>query len=124
MAGLATSFGSGAMTNSIECVEKAKAILVIGSNTTETHPVISTFLKQAVRGNGARLIVADPRQTEMTGFAELWLRHQPGTDTALALAMYLPQAPRGRQIWGRPAAMRHDYESCSSSGRRTLRCPS
>ena len=61
--------------------------MVVGSNTAETHPVIATFLKQAVVRNGARLIVVDPRQTEMTRFAELWLREQPGSDRALFTAM-------------------------------------
>jgi predicted molibdopterin-dependent oxidoreductase YjgC len=60
---------------------------VTGSNTTETHPVISNFLKRAVRQNGAKLIVIDPRQIEMTDFADLWLRQKPGTDVALWQAM-------------------------------------
>jgi predicted molibdopterin-dependent oxidoreductase YjgC len=83
VAGLQLAIGSSAMSNSIAEMQDLQCFMVIGSNTTETHPVISTFLKQAVRRTGARLIVADPRQTEMTGFAELWLRHRPGTDTAL-----------------------------------------
>jgi formate dehydrogenase alpha subunit len=83
VAGLQLAIGSSAMSNSIAEMENLECLMVIGSNTAETHPVISTFLKQAVRSKGARLIVADPRQTEMTHFAELWLRHQPGSDTAL-----------------------------------------
>ena len=58
-----------------------------GSNTTETHPVISLFLKKAVRKNGAKLIVIDPRQIELTDFATLWLRQKPGTDVAVFQAM-------------------------------------
>jgi formate dehydrogenase alpha subunit len=85
--GLQLAIGSSAMSNSIAEMKDLECFMVIGSNTAETHPVIATFLKQAVRKNGARLIVADPRQTEMTHFAELWLRHQPGTDTALFNAM-------------------------------------
>jgi formate dehydrogenase alpha subunit len=87
VAGLQLAIGSSAMSNSIAEMQGLECFMVIGSNTAETHPVISTFLKQAVRQNGARLIVADPRQTEMTQFAELWLRHQPGTDTALFTGM-------------------------------------
>jgi len=82
VAGLATVFGSGAMTNSIAEIEDADAILVIGSNTTETHPVISTFVKRAALGK-AKLIVADPRKITLTNFAEIWLRQRPGTDVAL-----------------------------------------
>jgi formate dehydrogenase alpha subunit len=87
VAGLQLAIGSSAMSNSIAEMKDLECFMVVGSNTAETHPVISTFLKQAVRQNGARLIVADPRQTEMTRFAELWLRHKPGTDTALFNAM-------------------------------------
>jgi len=81
--GLARAFGSGAMTNSIEEFRHAHCILVTGSNTSETHPIIALQIKAAVRRNGARLIVADPRKIEMTEFAWLWLRHRPGTDVAL-----------------------------------------
>ncbi len=87
VAGLQLALGSSAMSNSIAEMSNLECFMVIGSNTTETHPVISTFLKQAVERNSARLIVADPRQTEMTRFAEIWLRHRPGTDTALFNAL-------------------------------------
>ncbi len=84
MAGLATAFGSGAMTNSIEDIaEDAQAYLIIGTNTTEQHPVIGMRLRQAVRKRGAKLIVADPRKIDLTDFATLHLRHKPGTDIAL-----------------------------------------
>lgn len=82
MAGLAAKFGSGAMTNSVAEIEDAKAMLVIGSNTTENHPIIGLRMKAAVR-KGAQLIVADPREIPLTRFATLWLRHKPGTDSAL-----------------------------------------
>jgi predicted molibdopterin-dependent oxidoreductase YjgC len=87
VAGLQLAIGSSAMSNSIAEMQDLECFMVIGSNTSETHPVISTFLKQAVRKNGARMISVDPRQTEMTHFAELWLRHQPGTDPALFSGM-------------------------------------
>ena len=87
VAGLQLAIGSSAMSNAIAEMSDLECFMVIGSNTAETHPVIATFLKQAVQRNGARLIVVDPRQTEMTRFAELWLREKPGTDTALFSAM-------------------------------------
>ena len=87
VAGLQLALGSSAMSNAIAEMPDLECFMVIGSNTAETHPVIATFLKQAVERNGARLIVVDPRQTEMTHFAELWLREKPGTDTALFSAM-------------------------------------
>mgnify|MGYP005836204141 CR=1 FL=1 len=84
VAGLAISFGSGAMSNSIEDITtQSKAILVIGSNTTEQHPVIGMRIRQAVKQRGAVLIVADPRRIALTDYAAIHLRHKPGTDNAL-----------------------------------------
>jgi predicted molibdopterin-dependent oxidoreductase YjgC len=75
------------MSNSIAEMEHLDVFFVTGSNTTEAHPVISNFLKRAVRRNGARLVVIDPRKIEMTDFATLWLRQRPGTDVAVWQAM-------------------------------------
>ena len=83
MAGLAASFGSGAMTNSIAELENSDCILVIGSNTTETHPVISTFIKRAARLNNKNIIVIEPRRIDLVKHAALWLRQRPGTDIAV-----------------------------------------
>jgi len=82
VAGLATVFGSGAMTNSIPEIENHDVIFVIGSNTTETHPIIGLKMKKAVR-RGAELIVVDPRKIDLVRFSSLWLQHRPGTDVAL-----------------------------------------
>lgn len=77
------------MSNSIDDVtEQSQAIFIIGSNTTEQHPVIGMRIRQAVKQRGARLIVADPRRIEITKFATpkyggLHLRQRPGTDIAL-----------------------------------------
>lgn len=86
MAGLATVFGSGAMTNSIPEIENHDVIFVIGSNTTETHPIIGLKIKKAVR-KGAELIIADPRRIDLVRFAHIWLQHKPGTDVALLKSM-------------------------------------
>ena len=84
VAGLAMAFGSGAMSNSMDDVaEHAQAMLIIGSNTTEQHPVFGTRIRQAVLRRGAKLVVADPRKIDMTEFAMLHLRQRPGTDVAL-----------------------------------------
>lgn len=83
MTGLAAAFGSGAMTNSIEDITtQAKSYLVIGSNTTEQHPVIGMRLRQAAK-RGAKLILADPRDIPLADFAILHLKHRPGSDIAL-----------------------------------------
>lgn len=79
MAGLSASFGSGAMTNSINELLEAKAILVTGSNTTEQHPIIGGKIMRA-KENGARLIVVDPRKIQLTKFADIHLQPVCGTD--------------------------------------------
>jgi formate dehydrogenase alpha subunit len=84
VAGLATSFGSGAMSNSMRDVaNQAAAMFIIGSNTTEQHPVFGTMIRQAVIRRGVKLVVADPRRIDIVDFATLYLRHKPGTDIAL-----------------------------------------
>ncbi len=84
VAGLAMSFGSGATSNSMDDVaEQAAAMFVIGSNTTEQHPVFGTMIRQAVQRRGMKLVVADPRRIDLVDFAALHLRHKPGTDIAL-----------------------------------------
>jgi formate dehydrogenase alpha subunit len=87
VAGLAAAFGSGAMTNPISDIEKADVILIQGSNTTENHPVLSSYVKRAVTFKGAKLIVADPRRIDITRFATLWLRLKLGTDVAFINGM-------------------------------------
>jgi len=70
------------MTNSISDLEQSKCFLITGTNTTENHPVISTFIKRAVTQHGAKLILVDPRNIELAKFATVWLRQKPGTDIA------------------------------------------
>jgi formate dehydrogenase alpha subunit len=82
VAGLAAAFGSGAMTNPIGDIEKANVILITGSNTTENHPVLSSYVKRAVTQKGAKLIVVDPRRIPIVDFAAVWLRQKLGTDVA------------------------------------------
>ena len=80
--GLAATFGSGAMTNSISCMEKADCILVTGSNTTEQHPLIGTRIIENVVKNGAKLIVADNRKIRLSRLADIHVRWKNGTDVA------------------------------------------
>jgi formate dehydrogenase major subunit/formate dehydrogenase alpha subunit len=84
VAGLAASFGSGAMSNSMDDISQhAETFFVIGSNTTEQHPVFGTMLRRAVRYRGAKLIVVDPRRIDLCDFATLHLQQKPGSDIAL-----------------------------------------
>ena len=82
MAGLVTAFGSGAMTNSISEIADSTLMFVIGANPSEAHPVIAAKMRQA-RRKGAGLIVADPRRTELSAMADVWLQLKPGSDVAL-----------------------------------------
>ncbi|MCS7218542.1 MAG: formate dehydrogenase subunit alpha [Thermus sp.] len=85
-AALSRSLGGASMTNPLEDIGKTDLFLVVGSNTTETHPVIAAMIKKRVR-QGAGLIVVDPRYTGMAEAATLWLRVRPGTDLFLLNAM-------------------------------------
>jgi formate dehydrogenase (NADP+) alpha subunit len=87
VAGLAKAFGSGAMTNSIEEIRRSPCVFVIGSNTTENHPVIGILLRQAVAAGEMKLIVADPRRISLTEQAAIHLQQKSGTDVALVNAM-------------------------------------
>ncbi len=74
------------MTNSINDLMKAEVLLLIGSNTTTAHPVISMMLNKALRG-GMKLIVVDPRKTRLARRADIHLQIRGGTDVALLKAM-------------------------------------
>jgi len=86
VAGLAAAFGSGAMTNSINGIEKSNCIFIIGSNTTANHPILSRRIIRA-KEKGARLIVADPRGIQLSQFADVAIRHRLGSDVALLNGM-------------------------------------
>ncbi len=84
--GLISTFGSGAMTTSIADIDNADLYFVIGSNTTEQHPIIgSRIIKNVMMGK--KLIVADPRKIQLTNYSTVHLRHMPGTDLALLNTM-------------------------------------
>ena len=74
------------MTNSISEIRDADVLFVIGSNTTEAHPIIAMEMKRAI-GRGAVLIVADPRQIWLARHADIHLQLRPGTDVWLLNAM-------------------------------------
>ncbi|OGK04926.1 MAG: hypothetical protein A2W80_04020 [Candidatus Riflebacteria bacterium GWC2_50_8] len=86
MAGLAASFGSGAMTNDIAGVTKSDVALIIGSDTSEAHPVIAARLKRAAK-EGMKLIVIDPKRIKMADYATIYACQRPGTDVAVLNGM-------------------------------------
>jgi len=81
VAGLAKSFGSGAMTNSTPELEDADCILITGSNTTEAHPLVASRILKA-KERGAKLIVIDPRRTQIARYSDIFVRQRLGTDVA------------------------------------------
>ncbi len=85
--GALAAFGDGAMSNSIADIAKADLLLIIGSNTTECHPIIGRYVRQRVLSGNTKLIVADPRAIDLSRIAAAHLRHKPGTDVALLNAM-------------------------------------
>ena len=82
VAGLATTLGSGAMTNSMQEAAKSDIILITGSNTTWCHPVFGGMIKKAVKQNGVKLVVIDPRETDLAKIADLHVRQRGGSDVA------------------------------------------
>ena len=83
---LLEGLGSGAVSNPIMDVTKAEVVIVIGANPTVNHPVAATWIKNAVK-NGTKLVVCDPRRSEMARIAHRFLQFKPDTDVALLNAM-------------------------------------
>ena len=83
---LGEMLGYQAATNSIWELEQSECIMVVSSNMTEEQTVAAVPIKKAAR-RGAKLIVIDPRQTELTRYASIWLRPRPGSEAALIGAM-------------------------------------
>jgi formate dehydrogenase alpha subunit len=76
------SLGSGATSNSYVDYENAGCLMVVGSDSSSNHPVITVRFRRAVK-RGATLIVVNPKWTELNYYADIWLRQKPGTDVAL-----------------------------------------
>jgi formate dehydrogenase major subunit len=86
VAALLEGIGSGAVSNQVSDVLKAEVVFVIGANPTVNHPVAATWIKNAVK-KGVKLIVADPRGSELARHAAYFLQFKPDTDVALLNAM-------------------------------------
>jgi formate dehydrogenase major subunit len=82
VAGLAPTFGRGAMTNSWVDIKNANVILVMGGNPAEAHPCGFKWVIEAKVKNGARLVVVDPRFTRTAAVADVFAQLRPGTDIA------------------------------------------
>jgi formate dehydrogenase alpha subunit len=82
MAGLSESLGYGAMTNGMDAVEGADAILLVGADADDDNLIFAHRIRRAIQNNDARVILVDPRKTPMEKYANIWLRPRPGTDVA------------------------------------------
>jgi len=71
------------MTNSLREIPLTESFLVIGSNTTDNHPVIGSMIKKAVINNGKKLVVVDPRKIDLAKYADVFLQIKPGTNIAI-----------------------------------------
>ncbi|MDH3559516.1 MAG: molybdopterin-dependent oxidoreductase [Gammaproteobacteria bacterium] len=87
VAGVANTWGYGAMTNSYNDIHNSQSILIIGGNPAEAHPVSLQHIFQATERNNAPLIVIDPRFTRTAAHADLYMRIRPGTDVAVVWGM-------------------------------------
>ena len=83
---LLEGIGSGAVSNPVMDVTKAEVVFVIGANPTGNHPVAATWIKNAAK-HGAKLIVADPRGSDLSRHARYFLQNNPDTDVAMLNAM-------------------------------------
>ncbi len=86
VAALLEGIGSGAVSNQVEDVKHAEVFMVIGSNPTTNHPVAATFMKNAIK-QGKKLILLDPRKTEISRHATHFLQFNPSTDVSLLNSM-------------------------------------
>src|SRR5581483_206846 len=89
--GLKRTVGYGGDTGSIQDIEKAGLVIMVGSNTAESHPVLATRIKRSHKFRGQRMIVADLRKHEMAERADIFIRPNPSTDTVWinAVAKYI-----------------------------------
>jgi formate dehydrogenase major subunit len=87
VAGVANTWGYGAMTNSMNDIHNSKAVLLIGSNPAEAHPIALQHIFEAKEKNNAPVIVIDPRFTRTAAHADIFVRIRPGTDVPVIWGM-------------------------------------
>jgi len=87
VAGVANTWGYGAMTNSMNDIHNSKAVLLIGSNPAEAHPIALQHIFEAKEKNNAPIVVIDPRFTRTAAHADHYVRIRPGTDVPVIWGM-------------------------------------
>ncbi len=108
VAGVANTWGYGAMTNSFNDIHNSRAVILVGSNPAEAHPVAMMHILKAKEQNNAPLIVCDPRFTRTAAHADEYVRFRPGTDVALIWGILWHIFENGwedkefirRRVWG------------------------
>src|ERR1700723_538534 len=117
VAALLEGIGSGAVSNPVMDVTQASVVLLIGANPTVNHPVAATFLKNAMR-NGTKLIVMDPRRSELARTAHRFVQFNPDTDNARCLiALALMTGQIGRPGTGlHPLRGQNNVQGASDAG--------
>jgi formate dehydrogenase alpha subunit len=85
--GLWETIGCRGTTDSLDSLEQSQVILVIGADPTSSAPLVGYAIKRAVKRNGTKLLLIEPRQTKLTAWAHIWLRPRVGTDLALVNGM-------------------------------------
>jgi len=111
-AGMRAAFGTGAATNRLADIEGADLVMVVGANVTEAHPVTGARIRQAAL-RGARLVVVDPRRTELAAMADVHLQLRPGANVPLFNALACVLVEEGlvdRRFVAERVAGWEDYE--------------
>ena len=108
---LKNAVGSSAPSASSPDVRMATAFIIVGSNTTETHPVISSQVMKAKYEDGARVVVVDPRRIEMVNHADVWLRPKPGMNVAVLNAIAHVMLEEGLEDRAFIAARTENFEA-------------
>ncbi|HEX6210181.1 MAG TPA: formate dehydrogenase subunit alpha [Methylomirabilota bacterium] len=115
---LGQALGSGAMTNSMDdIVERSGSVFIVGSNTTEQHPVLGMRLRRAVKERAVPIVVADPREVPIVDAAVIHLRLRPGTDVALLNALAHVLVASGWVDRGFVASRTENFEAFAASVR-------
>ena len=87
VAALMEAIGTGAVTAPVSEIKNSDVAIVIGARPTQNHPVAATFMKNAIKKNGLKLIIMDPREQDLSKIAEKHLKFKPGKDVALLNAI-------------------------------------
>ncbi|MBA7635937.1 putative formate dehydrogenase [subsurface metagenome] len=113
--GLGYSIGSLGITNQLSALEQSEVIIVIGANPSSSAPLVGYAIKRAVKYKGARLILIDPRRTDLSSFAHLRLRPKVGTDVAFLNSLAKVIIDEGLFDEGSVTREKEDFEALTKA---------